>query len=110
PGVPAQQCAPCLRQPDGAASGQRASAAPGGGNGSASGRWRGDGSHPERRAYLRSSAPPVCGNLPELHPGNAPALRRVAATAHHHAAGAATVRTLNAGRICAAVRPLPAAT
>ncbi|ENY0742595.1 hypothetical protein ACFVE9_005105, partial [Escherichia coli] len=96
--------------PDGAASGQRASAAPGGGNGSASGRWRGDGSHPERWAYLRSSALPVCGNLPELHPGNAPALRRVAATAHHHAAGAATVRTLNAGRICAAVRPLPAAT
>ncbi|HFK8703663.1 TPA: hypothetical protein ACG2OO_003747, partial [Escherichia coli] len=60
-----------------ASSGQRASAAPGGGNGSASCRWRGDGSHPERRAYLRSSAPPACGNLPELHPGNAPALRRV---------------------------------
>ncbi|AXE71601.1 hypothetical protein CPT07_27685 (plasmid) [Escherichia coli] len=29
----------------------------------------------------------------------------MAATAQHHAAGAATVRTLNAGRICAAVRP-----
>ncbi|HHL5943198.1 TPA: hypothetical protein ACQ8M3_005219, partial [Escherichia coli] len=45
-----------------------------------------------------------------LHPGNAPALRRAAATAQYHAAGAATVRTLNAGRICAAVRPLPAVT
>ncbi|MEB7010882.1 hypothetical protein NA900_25345, partial [Escherichia coli] len=54
--------------------------------------------------------PPACGNLPELHPGNAPALRRVAATAQHHAAGAATVRTLNAGRTCAAVRPLSVAT
>ncbi|EKK9105972.1 hypothetical protein PPT99_004444, partial [Salmonella enterica] len=32
-GVPAQQCAPCLRSRAGAASGQRASAAPGGGNG-----------------------------------------------------------------------------
>ncbi|MEG6403280.1 hypothetical protein QCN16_25365, partial [Enterobacter kobei] len=89
---------------------QRASAAPGGGNGSASCRWRGDGSHPDRRAYLRSSAPPACGNLTGLHPGNAPALRRAAATAQHQAAGAATVRTLNAGRICAAVRPLSVAT
>ncbi|MDN4345871.1 hypothetical protein OA807_23020, partial [Citrobacter freundii] len=60
-GVSAQQCAPCLRQPAGAASGQRASAAPGGGNGSVSCRWRGDGSHPERRAYLRSSAPLPAG-------------------------------------------------
>ncbi|WP_435078020.1 hypothetical protein [Enterobacter hormaechei] len=93
-----------------ASSGQRASAAPGGGNGSASCRWRGDGSHPDRRAYLRSSAPPACGNLTGLHPGNAPALRRAAATAQHQAAGAATVRTLNAGRICAAVRPLSVAT
>ncbi|ECC3269480.1 hypothetical protein XX26_20560, partial [Salmonella enterica subsp. enterica] len=32
-GVPAQQCAPCLRSRSGATSGQRASAAPGGGNG-----------------------------------------------------------------------------
>ncbi|WP_168707996.1 hypothetical protein, partial [Citrobacter freundii] len=56
-------------------------------------------------AYLRSSAPPACGNLPGLHPGNAPTLRRVAATAQYPAAGAATVRTLNAGRTCAAVRP-----
>ncbi|AYN25645.1 hypothetical protein D8682_00820 (plasmid) [Buttiauxella sp. 3AFRM03] len=93
-----------------AASGQRASAAPGGGNGSASCRWRGDGLHPERRAYLRSSAPPACGNLPGQNPGNAPALRRAAATAQLHAAGAATVCTLSTGRICAAVRPLPAAT
>ncbi|AYN25538.1 hypothetical protein D8682_00200 (plasmid) [Buttiauxella sp. 3AFRM03] len=63
-----------------------------------------------RRAYLRSSAPSACGNMPGLHPGNAPALRWATATAQHHAAGAATVCTLNAGRICAAVRPLPAAT
>ncbi|HDS3501209.1 TPA: hypothetical protein QIR73_002078 [Enterobacter cloacae] len=34
-----------------------------------------------------------------------PALRRAATTAQYHAAGVATVRPLNAGRICAAVRP-----
>ncbi|EHK7649114.1 hypothetical protein IAH82_002982 [Escherichia coli] len=47
----------------------------------------------------------ACGHAAGLHPGNAPALRRAAATAQHHAAGAATVYTLNAGRTCAAVRP-----
>ncbi|ELM1533860.1 hypothetical protein Q3R63_004395, partial [Salmonella enterica] len=100
---------PCLRSRSGATSGQRASAAPGGGNGCDhdAGAAAADGLNAGRtcaavRPCLRSRSGATSGQRASAAPDGG--------NGCDHDAGAAAADGLNAGRTCAAVRPLPAVT